>query len=326
MGRKIALAGRSMLKVTEQAIKHGFIKDPGNTFIDLDQIRQYEAREICIVTTGSQGEPSSGLTRLAGGDHRQIRIMDGDTIIYSAVPIPGNERMVTRTINKLLSRGANVLYESGRSNATLQHVSGHASAEELKIVLTLIKPKFFIPIHGEMRHLMKHAQLAEATGVAKQRTFVIENGMAVELNEQTGALIGLVPNEVTLIDGMGLAGIGKDMLKQRQTLAQDGALAISLSVDEDGYLLDGPEIVSQGCLFESEIAALTPTIRATVEKVVDHVRDDACSPNAGQLRREIADKVGRLLHDKTRRKPVVMVIVHMVAYVEAEGQKAASAV
>jgi ribonuclease J len=318
LGRKIALAGRSMLKVTEQAIKHGYIKDPGDTFIDLEQIKHYEPQEICIVTTGSQGEPSSGLTRLAGGDHRQIRIMDGDTIIYSAVPIPGNERMVTRTINKLLSRGANVLYESGRSNATLQHVSGHASAEELKIVLTLVKPTFFVPIHGEMRHLMKHAQLAEATGVSKPNTFVLENGMALELNAKSGALVGLVPSEVTLIDGMGLAGIGKDMLKQRQTLAQDGALAVSLSVDEDGYLLDGPEVVSQGCLFESEIAALAPTIRTTVERVVEQVRDGACSPNAGQLRREIADKVGRLLYDKTRRRPVVMAIVHMVAYVESD--------
>jgi ribonuclease J len=318
LGRKIALAGRSMLKVTEQAIKHGYIKDPGDVFIDLEQIKHYEPQEIVIVTTGSQGEPSSGLTRLAAGEHRQIRIQDGDTIIYSAVPIPGNERMVTRTINKLLARGANVLYESGRSNATLQHVSGHASAEELKIVLTLVKPRFFVPMHGEMRHLMKHAQLAEATGVEKQRTFVLENGMALELTAESGAIVGLVPHEVVLMDGMGLAGIGKDMLRQRQALAQDGALAISLSVDEDGYLLDGPEVACQGCLFESEIQALTPTIRSTVEKVVEQVRDEACIPNPGQLRREIADKVGRLLNDKTRRRPVIMPIVHMVAYADSD--------
>ena len=320
--RKVALAGRSMLRVCGEAMKHGYLKDPGNVIVELDSLRGRDPREICIVTTGSQGEPTSGLTRLANGDHRQIRVEDGDTIIYSAVPIPGNERMVTRTINKLLTRGANVLYESGRSNATVQHVSGHASSEELKIVLTLIKPRFFIPVHGEMRHLMKHAQLATATGVPAARSFVLENGMAVELQRDSGAVVGLVPSQPVLIDGMGLTGVNQDLLRQRQILAQDGALAISLSVDEDGYLLDGPEIAAQGCLFDTELAALTPAIRSLVEKIVDQVREASCAMNAGQLRREIGDKVARLINDKTRRKPVVLAIVHVVAY-EGDGQGSA---
>ncbi|MBC7545983.1 MAG: ribonuclease J [Candidatus Sericytochromatia bacterium] len=324
-GRKVALAGRSMLRVCGEAMKHGYLKDPGGVIVELDSLRGRDAREICIVTTGSQGEPTSGLTRLANGDHRQIRVEEGDTIIYSAVPIPGNERMVTRTINKLLTRGAAVLYESGRSNATLQHVSGHASSEELKIVLTLTKPKFFVPIHGEMRHLMKHAQLATATGVPAKNSFVLENGMVLELRKESGAVVGLVPSEAVLIDGMGLTGINQDLLKQRQLLAQDGALAISLSIDEDGYLLDGPEIAAQGCLFDTEMAALTPATRSHVEKLVVQIREASCAPNAGQMRREISDKVARLINDKTRRRPVVMVIVHTVSY-EGETQAPGGAV
>lgn len=313
-GRKVALAGRSMLKVSDQAMRHGYLKDPGGVIIDLDEARRYDSREIVVVTTGSQGEPMSGLTRLANGDHRQLKVEAGDTIIYSAVPIPGNERMVTRTINKLLARGAKVLYESGRSNAAVQHVSGHASAEELKIVLTLVKPRFFVPVHGEMRHLMAHAQLAVATGLAADRTFVLENGMVLELTPDSGYLAGTVPNDVVLIDGMGLKGIGQDVLKQRQQLAADGVLAVSLSIDEDGYLVDGPEFNSQGFLFTAEFEALEAAMRKAVETAIDRVREAACHPNAGQVRREIGDKLGKLLFDKTRRRPVIMPIVHMVTF------------
>jgi ribonuclease J len=326
LGRKVALAGRSMLRVSEQAIKHGYLIDPGDVLVDLYDLKRVRPEKVVIITTGSQGEPMSGLTRLAQGEHRSLKVEEGDTIIYSAVPIPGNERMVTRTVNKLLARGAAVLYESSRSNAALQHVSGHASAEELKIMLNLCKPKFFVPVHGELRHLMAHARLAVATGVPAERTFSLNNGSILELTPDEGKIVDQMPDTTVLIDGMGLAGIGQEVIRERQTLAKDGAMAISITVDEEGYLLEGPEIASMGFLFQAEMEALAHPIRQLVEQAVEKVRVEACHPNAGQIRRAISDRVGRLLQDKIGRRPTVIVMVHLVAgdYEEAPVKAKAS--
>ena len=240
--RKVAVLGRSMVNVVTISLEMGYITAPEGTIIDIDEINFYSANQVVIITTGSQGEPMSALTRMAVGEHRKVTIVPGDTIIISATPIPGNEKLVSKTIDHLLKLGANVVY--GRSEGI--HVSGHASQEEIKLMHNLVRPKFFIPVHGEYRHLIKHAKLARDLGMPKENIFIGENGQIFEFTRDTGTVAGKVTAGRVLVDGLGVGDVGNIVLRDRRQLSQDGILIIVLTMNkETGEVVSGPDIVSR---------------------------------------------------------------------------------
>ena len=244
--RKVAVLGRSMVNVVNISLELGYINAPEGSIIDIDEINNYPMDQIVIITTGSQGEPMSALTRMAMSDHRKVGIVPGDTVIISATPIPGNEKLVAKTIDNLMKLGANVVY--GRSEGI--HVSGHASREELKLMHNLVRPKFFIPVHGEYHHLVKHAKLAEELGMPKERIFIGENGMILEFTRDKGSIVGKVPAGMVMVDGLGVGDVGNVVLRDRQHLASEGMVVIVCSIDENnGNLISGPDIISRGFIY-----------------------------------------------------------------------------
>ena len=239
--RKAAVVGRSMVNVVNIARELGYLKVPEGTLIELEELMNYPKHKIVVLTTGSQGEPMSALTRMAMCDHKRIEIIPGDTVIISASPIPGNEKMVHRTIDHLFRQGAQVIYEA----VSGVHVSGHASQEELKLMLNLVKPKFFIPVHGEYRHLIKHAQLAEDVGIPRKNIFVVENGQVLEFTRTQGAVAGRVTAGRVLVDGLGVGDVGNIVLRDRRQLSQDGLVIIVLTINQDsGEIMSGPATTS----------------------------------------------------------------------------------
>lgn len=303
--RKVAILGRSMVNVVNISLELGYIHAPEGTLIDIDEIGNYTGSQVVIITTGSQGEPMSALTRMAMSEHRKVNIVPGDTIIISATPIPGNEKLVSRTVDNLLKLGANVIY--GRNEGI--HVSGHASQEELKLMHNLVRPKFFMPVHGEYHHLVKHAKLARDLGMPKENIFIGENGQILEITKEKGALTGKVTAGRVLVDGLGVGDVGNIVLRDRRQLSQDGILIIVLTMNKQtGEVLSGPDIVSRGFVYVRESEALMDEARERVEQALERCQDSNITEWAA-IKSNVRDALGRYLFEKTRRRPMILPII-----------------
>jgi ribonuclease J len=303
--RKVAVLGRSMVNVVNISLELGYLSAPEGVLIDIDEINRYPASQVVIVTTGSQGEPLSALTRMSMSDHRKVTIVPGDTIIISATPIPGNEKLVSRTIDKLLKLGANVVY--GRTQGI--HVSGHASQEELKLMHNLVRPKFFIPVHGEYRHLVKHAKLAQELGMSKENIFISENGQILEFTRDKGIVAGKVTSGHVLVDGLGVGDVGNIVLRDRRQLSQDGILIIVVSMNkESGTVVSGPDIVSRGFVYVRESEALMDGAKDRVKQALEKCEDGNITEWA-TIKSNVRDALGRYLYEKTRRRPMILPII-----------------
>ena len=303
--REVAVLGRSMVNVVNISLELGYINAPEGTIIDIDEINNYPMSQVVIITTGSQGEPMSALTRMAMSDHRKVGIVPGDTIIISATPIPGNEKLVSKTIDNLLKQGANVIY--GRSNGI--HVSGHASQEELKLMHNLVRPKFFIPVHGEYRMLVRHAKLAQELGMPKENIFIGENGQIMEFTRDKGTVAGKVTSGKVLVDGLGVGDVGNIVLRDRRQLSQDGILIIVVTMEKStGRVVAGPDIVSRGFVYVRESEALMEEAREKVKLALDKCEEGKVTEWAA-IKSNVRDALGRYLFDKTRRRPMILPII-----------------
>ncbi|NLB17594.1 MAG: ribonuclease J [Syntrophomonadaceae bacterium] len=303
--RKVAVVGRSMVNVISVANELGYMDIPEGILIELDEASKLARNKVAILTTGSQGGPMSALTRMALSDHRQVDIYPGDTIIISAAPIPGNEKLVARIINQLFKLGANVIYELANDI----HVSGHPNQEELKLMLNLVRPKFFVPIHGEYRMLIKHAELAKDVGVLPQNIFVAENGQALEFSRRSGRITGRVASGKVLVDGLGVGDVGNIVLKDRKLLSQEGILIIVLTMDrESKQVIAGPDIISRGFVYVRESEVLLEEAKVRVQSALDKCSEKGISEWAG-IKSQVRDAVGKYLYEKTRRRPMILPII-----------------
>ncbi len=304
-GRKVAICGRSMVNVADVAMKLGYMNLPDGVFIDVDEIERYKPNQLVIITTGSQGEPMSALARMAASEHKKIGIMPGDKVIISASPIPGNEKLVSRVINELFKKGAEVIYHA----ITDTHVSGHACQEELKLMHTLVKPKFFIPVHGEHRHLRQHAALAEKLGMSSQNIFVMDIGKVLELSPDSARINGNVTSGKILVDGLGVGDVGNIVLRDRKHLAEDGLIIVVVTMDsEKGCVIAGPDIISRGFVYVRESEYLIDEIKGIVrsklgECEAKRVRD------WGTLKNSIKEALKDFLYEKTKRRPMILPII-----------------
>lgn len=303
--RKVAVLGRSMSNVVSIAMELGYISIPEEILIDIDEINNYLASEIVIITTGSQGEPMSALTRMAMSDHRKVEIMHGDTVIISATPIPGNEKLVSRTIDYLFRQGADVIYE--RDSGI--HVSGHASQEELKLMHNLIRPKFFVPVHGEYRHLVKHAKIAQELGMQKSNIFVAENGNILEFSSDKGSIVGKTMAGNVLVDGLGVGDVGNIVLRDRRQLAKDGILIVVITMDKQrGCVIAGPDIVSRGFVYVRESEQLIEEAKDRVKQALERCETESITEWAA-IKSNVRDTLGKYLYEKTRRRPMILPII-----------------
>ncbi|MGE5422152.1 MAG: ribonuclease J [Ignavibacteriales bacterium] len=304
-GRKISLVGRSLINNVNIARELGYIDIPQGMMIDMEDISRYSPNQLVIVTTGSQGEPMSALTRMAMADHRWVSIQSGDTVIISATPIPGNEKLVARTVDLLFRQGAEVIYEK----STGVHVSGHASQEELKILINLVRPRYFVPVHGEYRHLMRHARIAESLGIPRSRIFVAENGQIIEVGKKKAALAGKVTSGRVLVDGLGVGDVGNIVLRDRKQLSQDGIIIVVVTINRDtGAVIAGPDIVSRGFVYVRESEQL-------IDEAKDKVREAlvACEQRNvtewATIKSVVRDVLSKYLYEQTRRRPMIMPII-----------------
>ncbi|OPY58967.1 MAG: Ribonuclease J 1 [Pelotomaculum sp. PtaU1.Bin035] len=304
-GRKVSVVGRSMVNVVNVAYELGYLNIPEGVLIELDEANRLPGHKVVILTTGSQGEPMSALTRMALSDHRQVDIVPGDTVIISATPIPGNEKVVARVIDQLFKQGAHVIYESVSSI----HVSGHPSQEDLKMMINLVRPKFFVPVHGEYRMLIKHAEIAKDVGVLPQNVFVAENGHVLEFTRRVGRVSGRVTAGKVLVDGLGVGDVGNVVLRDRKQLSQDGILIVVVTINrEAGLIVAGPDIVSRGFVYVRESEKLLEEARAKVKSALDLCADRGIS-EWSYIKSQVRDALGRFLYEKTRRRPMILPII-----------------
>ena len=304
-GRKVAVIGRSMLNVVGIAIELGYLKVADGVLIDISEINNYPLNRIVILTTGSQGEPMSALTRMAMSDHRKVEIIPGDTVMISATPIPGNEKLVARTVDYLFRQGADVIYEASSGI----HVSGHGSQEELKLMLNLVRPTYFIPVHGEYRMLKMHAKIALDLGIPKSNIFIAENGSVMEFTAETGAMVGKVTAGALLVDGLGVGDIGNIVMRDRRQLSQDGILIAVIAMDKkNGCVVSGPEIVSRGFVYVRESEQLMEEARMKIQEALDRCEANGSS-DWGTIKNSVRDILGKFLYEKTRRRPMIMPII-----------------
>ncbi len=304
-GRKVAVVGRSMVNVVSIAADLGYLDVPEDTLIEIDDIADMPDNQLVILTTGSQGEPMSALTRMAMSDHRRVEIQPGDTVIISASPIPGNEKLVARTIDHLFKQGANVIYEKFSGI----HVSGHASQEELKLMLNLVRPKYFLPVHGEYRMLIKHGQLAEQLGVPRENVFVAENGSVMEFTRQEGYMAGRVTAGRVLVDGLGVGDIGNIVLRDRKQLSQDGILIVVMTISKDtGAVIAGPDIVTRGFVYVRESESLLDEAKERVRQALARCGENKINEWA-LIKAQVRDVLGKLFYEKTRRRPMILPII-----------------
>ena len=303
--RKVAVMGRSMVNVVNISLKLDYLKVPEGLLIDIDDIRNYSNDQIVVICTGSQGEPMSALTRMSMGENRKVQIVPGDTVIISAAPIPGNEKMVSNTINHLYMLGAEVVYE--KANGV--HVSGHASQEELKLMHHLVRPKFFMPVHGEYRHLVKHARLAESLGMDPKNIMIAQNGSVVELSRDKICVNGKVMAGKVLIDGLGVGDVGNIVLRDRRQLSQDGIMIVVVGVDSaTNQIVSGPDIVSRGFVYVREAEDLMVEAKGRVQDALDKC-EERNHTAWSTLKVAIRDSLGRFLFEKTRRRPMIIPII-----------------
>ncbi|MDR2558612.1 MAG: ribonuclease J [Oscillospiraceae bacterium] len=301
-GRKIALSGRSMINVIQKAIELGYVKIPSGFLIDIEQVNKYPPEKVVVVTTGSQGEPLSALSRMSAGDHRQVNISPCDLVVISASPIPGNEKTVGRVINDLMKSGAEVVYESMYE----VHVSGHACQDELKMMLSLTKPKFFIPVHGEYKHLVKHAQLAVKMGVPEENIFIAGLGQQLETDSNSMQISTQVTAGKILVDGLGVGDVGTVVLRDRKKLAQDGLIIVVASIERgSGRLMSGPDIVSRGFVYVRESEELIDEARELMEEAVT----DSAGSSISVMKNNIRDAMSDFMFRKTKRSPMILPII-----------------
>ena len=304
-GRKVAVSGRSMHNVVTVASELGYLNVPEGILIDIDMINRFLPEQIVVVTTGSQGEPLSALHRMAFGDHRQVGIAPGDLIIISATPIPGNEKLVSKVVNEIMKQGARVVYEKMYD----VHVSGHACQEELKLMLNLVKPKYFIPVHGEQKHLYKHAGLAQTMGIPKENIMITGIGHTIELSESKMAITESVPAGRILVDGLGVGDVGNIVLRDRKHLAEDGVIVVVMTMDSVTHeVIAGPEVISRGFVYVKES-----------EELMDEVTEAACraiescylsrNHDWSFVKNRVRENVSKFLYEKTRRSPMVLPII-----------------
>jgi ribonuclease J len=304
-GRKMALLGRSLTNVVHYATDLGYLDIPPSLIIRLEEVDDFPPEQVVVMTTGSQGEPMSALTRLSVRDHKKLRIVAGDTVVISATPIPGNEKSVGKTINNLYRLGATVIHGSS-GNA---HVSGHASQEELLLMLNLVRPEFFIPVHGEYRMLVTHGRLAESTGVAGDNVFVIENGDVMEFTEKTGGKVGRTYGGNVMVDGSGVGDIGEAVLRDRKNLSADGIMMVVVTVDaEEARVVAGPDLVSRGVFYLPESGQVMDELKAKLTSILD-----ACSVegirDVGNVKEHIRSGLSKAIFERSRRKPIVIPVV-----------------
>jgi len=303
--RRVAILGRSMVNVVNISMELGYIHAPEGIIIDIEDIINYPANKIVIVTTGSQGEPMSALTRMAMSDHRQVDIVQGDTVIISATPIPGNEKVVAKTVDNLLRLGAHVIYS--RSEGI--HVSGHASREELKLMHNLIKPKFFIPVHGELHHLFAHARLAEELGMARDHILVGENGFVFEFTKERGKVVGRINWGVVMVDGLGVGDVGNIVLRDRRQLSQDGILIVVVTMNrETGKIVAGPDVVSRGFVYVRESEALMDEAKARVMQALKRCAEEKIT-DWSTMKINVKEALAQFLFEQTRRRPMILPII-----------------
>ncbi|NLZ93755.1 MAG: ribonuclease J [Firmicutes bacterium] len=303
--RKVAIVGRSMVNVVSIAQELGYLHVNEGTIVEIDEINNLPPHKVVILTTGSQGEPMAALTRISMAEHRKVEIMPGDTVIISATPIPGNEKLVSRTIDNLFARGANVIYE--RMSGI--HVSGHASQEELKLMLNLLKPKYLIPIHGEYRQLIRHAEVAAKVGIKEKNVFIVENGQILEFTARSGRVAGTVTSGRVLVDGLGVGDVGSIVLRDRKLLSQDGIIMVAMTINKtNGEILAGPEIYSRGFVYVRESEMFLDEVREhvyeTLQKVMNGKKTDWPA-----VKNQMKDSLSRFVWDKMHRRPIVLPII-----------------
>ena len=304
-GRKVVLSGRSMETMMDTARRLGYVDVKKNTIIDINQMKKYKPEETVVITTGSQGEPMSALTRIAFGEHRKIQATAEDVIILSATPIPGNENSVAKVINKLMETGSKVIYEA----LSEIHVSGHACQEELKMMLSLIKPKYFVPAHGEVRHLLKHAELATQMGMDPSDIFILENGDVLEFNKKSAAISGSVPSGNTLVDGLGIGDVGNIVLRDRKHLSEDGLIVVVITISkQEGKVVSGPDIISRGFVYVRESVDLMDEARDMVKKTLDKCDRKSIS-DWSTLKTNIREDLRGFLYHRTKRNPMILPII-----------------
>ena len=303
--RKIAVCGRSMINMISTARDLGYIKCPDNLFIDIDMINNYVDEQLLIITTGSQGETMSALTRMASGTHRKVKITQNDLIIISANPIPGNEKHVSKVIDSLMQIGAEVVY----SALADVHVSGHACQEEQKLILALTKPKYFIPIHGEYRHLIAHGETAKIMGVPKENIFKLENGKILEMDKNNAEFTGLVQSGIVLVDGLGIGDVGNVVLKDRQHLSQDGLIIVVLTMDgSTGEVIAGPDVISRGFVYVRESENVMEDIKQAVRHEVRRFEQNGVR-DWSTIKNSIRENLRDYIFTKTKRNPMIIPIL-----------------
>lgn len=304
-GRKIAFVGRSMVSIVKIAMQLGELRIPEGRLLDIDDLDRYNDEEIVIMTTGSQGESMSGLMRMAYGEHRKVRIKPSDLVILSSSVIPGNEKFVSRVINQLYRCGATVIYES----LAEVHVSGHACREELKIIHTLAKPRYFIPVHGEYRHLCQHAKLAVSLGMSEKNVIIPELGSVIELSATGASVVGSVPSGSVLVDGLGIGDVGNVVLRDRKHLSQDGLIIVVMAIDcEQGVLVSGPDIISRGFVYVREAEELMENVRNVVRRILgDYDRIEMQDWNT--IKARVRDELHKYIYEQIKRNPMILPIM-----------------
>lgn len=304
-GRKLAVDGWSMLNVVDIAQKLGYLHIPPNTLIDVDEVKKFPQNRLVILTTGTQGEPMSALARLANASHRKLEIIPNDTVVIAASPIPGNEKLVSRTIDNLFRQGAKVIYE----DVSGIHVSGHGSQEEIKLMLNLLRPKFLIPVHGEYRHLIHHADIAEKLGIKRENIFIVENGSVMEFSASHGRVLSSVSAGGVFVDGLGVGDVGSIVLRDRQVLSQEGIFIVVMAIDsKEQRIVSGPDIVSRGFVYVKESEQLIEEAKENVIKVMEGLMFKKVY-DWPTIKNSIKDSVGKFLWEKTGRKPMILPVI-----------------
>jgi ribonuclease J len=301
-GRKVVVEGRSMVNIIDTASTLGYLHIPDKTLIDIEQLKDYPAKKTVIITTGSQGESMAALSRMANNTHRKISIMPGDTVIFSSHPIPGNEKAVTNVINELQMKGADVIFQD-------VHVSGHACQEEIKLIYSLVKPKYAIPIHGEYKHRKAQAKIAQELGIPKEKIFMLQSGDVLEMDDERAKVTGKVPVGSILVDGLGVGDVGNVVLRDRQHLAEDGILIVVLALESHSdQLISGPDIVSRGFVYVKESDELLDEARSLVYDAVEKCLDRG-QTDWGKLKSTIKDVLSDFVWKKTKRRPMILPII-----------------
>lgn len=304
-GRKVAVSGRSMESVVSAAVELGYIKNTKGTLIDISDINKYPPEKLVIITTGSQGEPMSALSRMAISDHKKVEITRGDLVVISASPIPGNEKLVAKVIDELFKRGADVIYKALAD----VHVSGHACQEELKIMLSLTKPKYFVPVHGEYRHLMQHAHLAQKIGVLEENIHILKLGQVLEMDVNSAKVTNSVPAGKVFVDGLGVGDVGNIVIRDRKHLSEDGLIVVVVCIDSESQeIVSGPDVISRGFVYVREAEPLMEQIKELAEEAILDCKARK-NNDWSALKNAIKNKLSQYLYEETKRNPMILPVI-----------------